>query len=471
MKLTLMEVLAACGGTLLIQGEEQLLTRLTTDSRTACPGSLFVPVIGENLDGHRFLGSAIENGASCVLASEEAAAAGCMEKARENGTSVILVEDTVKALQQVGKAARSKVSALTIGVTGSVGKTTTREMIACALSAGKNVFRTGANYNNRLGVPLTLSEIPEDVQIAVLELGLNTPGELSEISSLTDLSCAVITNIGEAHLQYYGTQDNLTREKFTVTDGFTDPEKDPVLVLNADDPYLMKYKDEYPYRKILYGRSENADYRAKELRQEYGNYSFLLNVKGEDLFRVQLSVPGEHNVLNALAALACADLFSVPLEDAAKALETYAGFKGRLKQTEKNGILIVDDSYNASPDSMKAGIKVLSELHFEEGKGRKFAVLGDMLELGDESPRFHYETGAAIADLPVDAFLLTGTLAEEIGHGLSENGREDAVERFSDREALLFKLKECVKPGDIVYVKASHSAGLSWIVEALLSDE
>ena len=344
-------------------------------------------------------------------------------------------------------------------------------MIACALSAGKNVFRTGANYNNRLGVPLTLSEIPEDAEIAVLELGLNVPGELSEISSLTDLSCAVITNIGEAHLQYYGTKENLTREKFTVTDGFTDPKKDPVLILNADDPYLMKYRNEVPYRQVLYGRQENADYRAKDIRQEYGNYSFLLSVKGEDLFRVQLSVPGEHNVLNALAALAAADLFNVPLKDAAKALETYTGFKGRLKQTEKNGILIVDDSYNASPDSMKAGVKVLSELNFAEGKGHRFAVLGDMLELGEESPRFHYETGKAVAKLPVDRFLLTGDLAKEIGRGLSESGRQEDVEIFPGREALLEKLKSMLQPGDIVYVKASHSAGLSMIVEVLLSDE
>ncbi|MBQ6680147.1 MAG: UDP-N-acetylmuramoyl-tripeptide--D-alanyl-D-alanine ligase [Lachnospiraceae bacterium] len=469
--LHLSEVLSCTDGKLLYGGKDLPLNQLTTDSRTAGPGSLFVPIVGENLDGHVFLKSAIEKGASLVLTAEAEHFSDIESVAAETGCSVVLVDDTVRALQKIGRYLRSKVPALSVGVTGSVGKTTTREMIGTALSAAKKVYRTGKNYNNRLGVPLTLAEIPEDAEIAVLELGLNTPGELSEISRLTDLSAAVITNIGEAHLQYYGTKEQLCREKFTVTDGFTDPAKAHVLFLNGDDPYLMTEKDRHPWRVILFGLGENADYRAKELTEENGRYSFLLSVRGTDLFRVQLSVPGAHNVRNALAALAVADAFSVPLPAAAEALKAYTGYEGRLKMTEKNGILVVDDSYNASPDSMKAGVKVLSELRFGDGKGRKIAVLGDMLELGGNTERYHYETGKASAAQPVDAYFLYGPLSLKIAAGLEDGGTKAVVLHFDERAALIDRLRNTIVPGDIVYIKASHGTGLSAVSEALLKDE
>lgn len=467
------DIVCATGGRLLFGDPDAAIVSLTTDSRAVSENALFVPIKGERMDGHDFLPDAVKNGAKAVFSEKESvpglynadgSSAIGADTPHDPALSVILVSDTTAALQAVGKLARTKVRIPAIGVTGSVGKTTTREMISYALSAAKKVYKTGKNYNNKIGVPLTLSEMTDESDIAVLELGLNVPGELGTISALTDLDAAIITNIGVAHIEYYGTKDGIAREKFTVTRGFFDDSgKQHRLFLNADDPYLMKYRDLAHCEVITYGAENPADYQAKEVRTDpEGRSAFTLYKHGEAVQEVVLNVLGSHNVLNAAGALSVADAFSVPLSLAAESLGRFTGFKGRLERFVKDGILFIDDTYNASPASMKAGLSVLSGM---ERPGRRIAVLGDMFELGENAPAYHEEVGAFAAALPIEELFLLGENAAYIAEGYRKAGGQGLVVRFTDRERLYAALREEIRPGDTLYFKASHSMMLSLVTE------
>lgn len=462
MNLSIQEILNVTKGTLLFGEPEAVLSGVSIDSRELNPGTLFVPIRGEKTDGHNYLKAAAKEADAVLSASREAAE----DALAARHAAVILVEDTVAALQEIGKAARKKELIPAVGVTGSVGKTTTRELITRALSAGFRVCKTEKNYNNRLGVPLTLTHIPEDAEIAVWELGLNVPGELGTIASLTDIDTAVITNIGTAHMEYYGSMEGICREKFTVTRGFSSDNPRPKrLFLSADDPYLRRYPEFTDYPATTFGLSEDADYRAVNLRSEGGRYVFDLVRKGSLLFPVSLSALGHHNALNALASLAVADHYGVDLSKAAEEIARFTGFPGRLYRIEEGGALFVDDTYNASPASMKAGLSVLSEISF--GTGGKIAVLGDMLELGPDSEKLHYEIGAFAAGLPLEKVVLVGREARAIGRGLKENGSRADVEYHETAEEALDALKGAVESGKTYYFKASHGMGFSKIVEGL----
>ena len=464
---TVKDILLSAGGELISGSPETPVLSMTTDSREAKPGALFVPIIGEKLDGHRYLGEAVRRGCAAVLSSSMDAirdVPGIKEK-----TAVILVPDTVHAVQAIAREARLRLSYPAVGVTGSVGKTTTREMIACALSSELRVYRTGKNYNNWLGVPITLCAMPDDCDIAVLELGLNVRGELGLISSLTNIDTAVITNIGLAHIEYYGTQDELAKEKFTITRGFF-PENpaEKFLILNSDDPYLMKYRDLTGFPVRTFGLGEDADYRASGIRKEGGHFVFDFYRLGRFLFPVRLSVPGAHNVRNALAALAVADRYGVDLRKAADSLNLFTGFENRLQRFDQHGYTIIDDTYNASPDSMKAGLTVLTELQPGKPGGRRIAVLGDMFELGDRAPEYHYDVGAFGAALPVDLWYLAGENARQIGKGLKNGNPEASVILFGSVSELTEALLREVREGDLIYLKASHGMQLHNVTEVLL---
>ena len=467
-EITIQELLTVTGGKLLSGDPAARFDCFSTDSREIPENALFVPIAGENIDGHRFIGKALENGAKAVISAQEAPLLAWKEAHPEAKQALILVDDTLSAVQKLGAYARSLLSIRAVGVTGSVGKTTTREMIAAALSAEKKVYRTGKNYNNKLGVPITLSELSDEDDLAVLELGLNVPGELGLISSLCDLSCAVITNIGVAHMEYYGNQDRLTEEKMTVTRGFYDSRKEEkTLFLCGDDPMLVKYQGLTGYPVVFYGTGENARYRGVNIRPENGCYAFDFVKDGKTLFPVWLSVPGAHNVLNALAALAVADFFGVDLRKAAESLSGYGGFQGRLQRIEQDGVLYIDDSYNASPDSMKAGLKVLSEMAVKEG-GRKIAVLGDMLELGPDSARFHYEVGAYACMTKPDLLFLTGKEAKMMEKACIDSGYASKCRYFETSEELRDALSKEIRPEDLVYFKASHGMHFSGLLQELL---
>lgn len=456
---TIQDIVECTGGRLLAGDGDMQIRHLCIDSRQVTEDCLFVPIVGEKVDAHKFIFQTLEAGAVATLTSRHETAP---EKYGKKGW--IQVEDTEAALHAIGALCRSRVMIPAVGVTGSVGKTTTREMIAAALSAGKKVYKTGRNYNSKIGVPITLSEMTPEDEIAVLELGMNVPGELSSISRLARLHMAVITNIGVAHIGFFGTQERICQEKLTITDGL---EPGGILFLNGDDPLLFAKKDQVPFPVILYGMQAHNEYRAEEIRTVHGHTSFVM-VHGEQRVPVELSVLGAHNVGNALAALAVADHNGVDLTLAAKALASFTGFQNRLQTYQNNGYTIIDDTYNASPASMKSGLTVLCDM---DEPGKKIAVLGDMFELGSQAPKFHYQVGEFAARMPLDLLITVGENAKQIAAGAAAEKAAFPMQHFQDRMDAAAAVRAMVQPGDVVYLKASNGMKLKEITGYLTAPD
>ena len=280
----------------------------------------------------------------------------------------------------------------------------------------------------------------------------------------------MITNVGVAHIEYYGTKDAIAREKLTVTKGFTSgrPEE-KMLFFNFDDPVLMKYKDQSGFPVTTFGLLEGADHRATDVRSdENGRTVFTYERYGQKMFDVTLSVLGAHNVMNAVGALSVADRYGVDLRKAAEKLGTFTGFKGRLERVEKDGVLYIDDTYNASPVSMMAGLKVLSGILPEGSRGRRIAVLGDMFELGPKARHYHEEVGRMAAELKLDVLFLRGENSAHLGEAyVKEGGRAQVIQAASNEE-LAKLLKEMLRPGDAAYFKASHGMDFQAVTDELL---
>lgn len=442
----------ACGGTVLLGDPLTPVEHISLNSNTMKGNDLFVPLIGEKVDAHRFLAQAFQNGAAAALTSEHLAAP-------EGAAGVwIQVEDTRKALQAIGSYCRSRLNLPIVGITGSVGKTTTREMVAAALSAQRRVFKTPGNYNSQVGVPVTLSEISGEDEIAVLELGMSEPGEMTVIARIAAPDMAVITNIGVTHIGQLGSQENIYREKMSIQDGL---KPGGTLILNGDDPWLARSRAKEGCRAVYYGTGEHCGYQAQDIRLTDGYPSFEAVCRGKRI-PVKLGVMGRHQVGNALAALAVADLNGVDLEAAAAALEAFRGYQGRQQRYERDGILYIDDTYNASPVSMKAAVDILSCLN---RPGRRIAVLADMKELGKEEERFHREVGEYVGESRTDLLLTYGGLAEAIRAGALKARPGLLTVHFQNREELEQYLLTHLREGDAVLLKGSNSMKLGEVAQ------
>lgn len=467
--ITVKDIVKACGGKLLCGNPETVLTHISIDSRMMKGDDLFVPLIGEKNDAHNYIHQAFENGAKAVLTARHSH--------MESEKPWIQVEDTKKALQAIGTWYRNRLSLPLIGITGSVGKTTTREMIGAALAAKYKVYKTPGNSNSQVGVPITISEILKEDEIGVIELGISEPGEMERIASVAKVDQAVVTNIGISHIEQLGSQDNICREKFHIQDGMAEG---GILYLNGDDPILMKQKAKNGCRTVYYGLGEHCDYQASDIRLEKGKPVFTaICRKGGESAKVSLNVFGRHMIGNAMAALAVARENGISLEEGARALEKFCGYQGRQQIHEVNGITIIDDSYNASPVSMKAGIQVLCDI---PASGRKFAVLADMKELGSEASSYHREIGIFLAEKKIHGIALYGELAAQIGEALNRqkelanSQKKEGMEEFPqeiccflEKESLKKWLKAQLKSGDCVLFKGSNSMGLKTLVSAFLN--
>ncbi len=470
--ITVKELLEATGGNLLLGQEDQHAGHISLDSRKMEGDDLFVPIVGERVDAHLFLCQAIASGAAAVFTSEhhrwEDVKASVRQQCGGNreqekkalGAAWIEVPDTKKALQDLGSFCRKRLTLPLVGITGSVGKTTTREMIAEALSAGFLVYKTPGNSNSQVGVPITIAEIPQSAEIGVIELGMSEPGEMERISRVARVDCAVITNIGVAHIEQLGSQEHILEEKLHIQDGMP---AEGILFLNGDDPLLASVVPKEGRKRVLYGLGRDCDYRAEDLHLEEG-YPVFTAVHGDRSVRVRLQVMGSHMVSNAMAALAVADTYGLSMEKAALALGQFKGYKGRQQIFQWGGVTVIDDSYNASPVSMKAGLEVLASV---KGEGRRIAVLADMKELGLEAVRFHEEIGAYIGEHPLDMVLLLGELASCIGSGM-DAARTVTPHIEMDRLAQVEEwLDEHIREGDCILFKGSNSMKLSEAVRHL----
>ena len=465
-EITAKQAARAAGGRVIFGDPEKKICHISLDSRKMEGRDLFVPIVGERVDAHRFICQAISAGAETVFTSchhsekeiREAIESQCREHPEWSGQALlstwICVEDTKAALQALGAWCRSQAQIPLVGITGSVGKTTTREMVACALSAGYRVYKTPGNSNSQVGVPITVFNIPKEAQIGVIELGMSEPGEMTKIAQVAQTDCAVMTNIGVAHIEQLGSKENILKEKLHIQDGMAE---DGVLFLNGDDPLLRAVMPDQGRSRILYGLWEGCDCRGENLHLENGFPVFTAICK-EERVQVHLKVMGNHMVSNALAALAVAGEYGISMEKASEPLCRFEGFKGRQQILHLNGVTVIDDSYNASPVSMKAGIQVLGSLPCE---GKRIAVLADMKELGPDTIKFHQEVGTFLKEHPVDQVVLYGKLAEEIGAGLKMSGGNIPLAEVENLEELEKWLDDHVVSGDCLLFKGSNSMGLS----------
>jgi UDP-N-acetylmuramoyl-tripeptide--D-alanyl-D-alanine ligase len=447
-QITVKDIIEATGGTLLCGNPDTIIRGFSIDSRQGEEDSLFVPIIGEKVDAHRFIEGALKiNGAT--LTSEH--------DAMDDEKPWIRVEDTVKAMQQIGTAYRNRLNLPVVAVTGSVGKTTTREMIAWALSSEKKVFQTIGNQNSQIGVPLTLSRMTKEDEAAVLEIGMSERGQIETLTTMIRPNIAVVTVIGVSHIMQLKSQENICLEKMDIVKGLPEDGK---VFLNGDDPFLQKYEGKLPYETYFYGTSPLCDYRAVHIRQEEDGTYFDFQIKGDKTYPVHLSVLGEHNVKNAAAALGISHQMGISVEHAAKALESFQG--QRQKIVYANGYTLIEDAYNASPDSMKAALKVLSKMD-----GRKIAVLADMLELGEKEKEYHKEVGYSVAEEGIDALYCTGELTNSLIEGAKEKNPELTTAHFENNKALADFLCSHLEEGDNVLIKGSNGMKLTEVIERL----
>lgn len=475
-QITIKDIVQVTGGTLLCGDEKKSIREFSIDSRQGSEDSIFVPIIGERVDAHRFIENALKiNGAT--FTSEHRAwdeDKPWLRLAEEEGEVKpwIAVEDTVEAMQKVGTFYRNQLSLPVVAVTGSVGKTTTREMIATALSAGKRVFQTEGNQNSQIGVPLTLSHMTADHETAVLEIGMSERGQIETLTRMIRPNIAVVTVIGVSHIAQLKSQENICQEKMDIVKGL--PE-DGMVFLNGDDPFLSAYRGKLEKKTFFYGLGEECDYRAEEICYGDGQTRFFF-CHGNLRLPVCLNTMGEHNVRNALAALGVAHQTGVNLEKAAEKLCTFCGQRQQIIAGER--CTIIDDTYNASPDSMKAAINVLSSMKTE---GKRIAALSDMLELGEEEKAYHYAVGKYIAGKNIDEVIVFGELSREILRGIEENLASEVGEKkeqnssstkitllhVDTREEMIQWLLSHVQPEDAVLLKASNGMKLSEVSKAL----
>ena len=435
-------------GTLVGGGENITITGVVRDNREVKEGNLFVCFAGEKVDGHSFASKAYEAGAAACLAQRE------LEDAKG---PYILVEDTFQAIKDLAKYYRSLLNIPVIGVTGSVGKTTAKEMTAAALSAKLNVLKTTANLNNELGVPLTLLSITEEHEAAVVEMGISDFGEMSRLADMVRPDICIMTTIGFCHLETLGDLDGVLRAKSEV---FEYMNENGVAIVNGDDEKLAAFDP--GVRKITFGYGEQNDWRGENIRAD-GTEGVLCDIVNSDgTFSAYIPAFGNHMVLGALPAAIAARLLGLTNEEIERGLLKYAPVGGRANIKDTEYIRIIDDCYNANPNSMAASLGSLSSV-----EGRKVAILGDMKELGAASRDLHRSIGVLAGQYGIDSVICLGAEAEFIYKGFISGGFETEAWHFPMKEAMFSVLPRLIKKGDTVLVKASHSMGFDEVVAEL----
>lgn len=465
------DVLAATGGRLLRGGSDTVFYGISTDSRNLSPGNLFVPLAGETFDGHDFIGDALNAGVSGVLVqrgkedktgtSSRGAAQGAAR-----GAAVISVADTLRALGDLAHYWRQLFPVPVIAVTGSSGKTTTKEMIGRILSAGRRVLKSEGNFNNLVGLPLTIFRMNGSHEAAVLEMGTNRRGEIGRLTEIARPDVGVITNIGPAHLEGFGSLETVREEK---GDLFRMMGNLGIAVINCDDEHLDVLARRWDGERITFGFDRRAFVRAERvIPGREGRTSFVLRI-GELSRDVSLMTAGEHNVRNALAAAAAAWATGADMEAVAGGLETFEPVAGRMIiHRLKNGAFLIDDSYNANPASVKEALKTLRHL---KGTRRGIAVLGDMLELGERTAELHEETGRAVAEAGVEILFLKGAFARSVASGAMERGLTEERIFFPDGPSdIASYLRVHLGEGEWVLIKGSRRMKMEEVAQAVIRD-
>ncbi|WP_078382402.1 UDP-N-acetylmuramoyl-tripeptide--D-alanyl-D-alanine ligase [Sutcliffiella halmapala] len=421
------------------------------DTREDMSGKLYIPIIGENFNGHQFVKQAIiEKGAVASLWQKD-------QPEPPAGVKLIFVEDTIVALQHLAGSYRDQIGMKVIGITGSNGKTTTKDMVTSLLQTTFKVHKTAGNYNNHIGLPLTILSMEEDTEVAVLEMGMSGRGEIELLSQIAKPDAAIITNIGESHMQELGSREGIAEAKLEIAAGIKQGGK---LIINGDEPLLRNKLSNIMCDVITFGLSDENDYVAKDVLLKGNGTHFIIEETA-----YMIPVLGTHNVTNALAAIVVGDVFGVNQENRKKGLEkvTLTAMRNEIVEA-KGGWTIINDAYNASPTSMRAAIDLLGSL---TGFEKKIAVLGDMLELGDQEKSYHQEVGKYIQEKNIDYVYTYGDLGNEIAKGAIEALGPLKVKAYMDKKELINDLLGIIQPNDVVVVKGSRGMKLEEVVQGI----
>lgn len=451
--MTLQNIAQAVGGELFgAEGKEQLeIKGVVLDSRKVEKDYLFLATVGERVDGHSFIDSVFEKGALCVI---------CEKEPENPKGAYILVKDSFQALKDMARFYREKLDVKVVGITGSVGKTSTKEFIASVLATHYKVLKTEGNFNNEVGLPLTVLRIQEDTQVAVLEMGISDFGEMHRLSEIAKPDICVITNIGQCHLENLGTRDGILKAKTEIFDFMR---TDAGVCLNGDDDKLFTIQEVYGRKPIFFGKdSKYAIYATDCENKGLAGSKAVIHREGRS-FEVSIPLPGEHMISNALAAAAVATVLGLSDEEIQSGIAAAEPVGGRSHIIKNDKLTIIDDCYNANPISMKAAIDLLAM-----ADTRTVAVLGDMFELGSREMVLHEEVGAYAAYKNIDCIICAGNLSKHMYEGT--RAVENTVSKsyyYQDKETLLEHLGELLQRGDSVLVKASHGMHFEEVIDKL----
>ena len=450
-KITLAQAAAWCGGSVEEKYKDVTFLGANMDSRKIQPGQLFIALVGER-DGHDYIPMALENGAAAVLCSRPC-----------GDIPAIIVEDPRLALGDIARAERKRIGMQVVGVTGSVGKSTTKEMIATVLASTYRVAKTPANYNNDIGMPMAILAMPEDTQVAVLEMGMNHFREIAYLTAIAQPNVAVIINIGTMHIEHLGSKEGILKAKMEILEGMREGSH---VILNGDDPLLWSQRH-LEHMKLSFFGYENPQCTVKacDVKDESGAMRFQVEAENTT-FPIELNLEGKHYISDALAAVSVGMAMGVESSRIQESLSMFQNMAGRQEIFTAKGCTIIKDCYNAGPESMAAALEVLGKR-----EGRHVAILGDMLELGACTQAEHYRVGRIAAE-KADVLLAFGpngtrTLSGALTGGMSEN----KALAFEDREKLITVLKRLVKPGDVLLFKGSRGMRMELILEGFLKDE
>lgn len=446
---TVRDVVNAVGGRYFGTQEQldRMVSSATSDSRCAAEGAMFVAYRGARVDGHDFMAACLAKGAACCLSEREPRDASEMP--------CIVSESNLAAVAKVAAWYRSRFDIPVVGITGSVGKTTAKEMIWAVLGQKMRTHKNRMNFNNEISLPLMILEMPEDTQAAVLEMGISGFGEMTRLASMVRPNIAVITNIGDAHLEFLGDRSGVLRAKTEVFDCM---DADGLAILNGDDMHLRSYQA--PVRKLTFGMDEGNDFRAKDVENLAGDGLKLTICHHGSEFTAHVPAFGMHMVYAALMGAAVGYALGLTDEEIARGIASYETVGNRAKLIQAKGFTILSDCYNANPNSTASALDSLCTL-----KGRRLCILGDMLELGPDTLKLHAQTGEKAVSAGVDLVIACGELSRATCEGARQAGGN--AMHFADKAQLIAALPELIHNGDCVLVKASHSMAFEQIVAAL----
>lgn len=454
------------GGELICGDRDAYASDIAIDSRACAPRCLFVAIEGEHADGHDYLDSALENGARVLMVTRDPGAlTPVLTTALTRGASVVRVEDPIRAIQDLASWYRERLLCPVVAITGSTGKTTTKDLLVSVLSRSMRVVGTRDNRNNELGVPLTILSAGSDTDVLVVEMGMRGLGQIARLCEIARPLIGLVTNVGSSHIEVVGSQDAILRAKAELVEAI--PEDGAVFV-NGDDANSRGLAGRAIAEVSRYGLEEACDVRGADVEIDAAGHAAFVMQTPQGSAEVHCPVPGRHNVYNSLAAAAVALRLAVPLEQVAEAIGVATVTSMRMETlSTATGVTVVNDAYNANPSSMRAAVDTLAEM---ETRGRRIAVLGDMAELGGLTDLAHFELGELVARSTVDVLVTVGPRAFRIAEGARAEGMpSDAVRPCATPDEALEVLEDLIERDDVLLVKASRVMGLETIVEGLVS--